>query len=208
MTRRPVSEEYRRQKNERILEKALELFCAQGLSKVKMDDVSHAMGMSKRTLYEIFSTKEDLIYECFRFGLERSIDSLKKRVSHDSNVMDILMEYLRMRIEQIHNINPCVLDEIDQYPRIKEYIMETREEHSKNFNAFIRRGQDEGFFLKNLNVGMINDFNHLVSETARACKIHHKYAPGEIFKCVIIMNIRGLCTQAGIARIDQILETL
>lgn len=208
MTRRPVSEEYRRQKNERILEKALELFCTEGLSKVKMDDVSRAMGMSKRTLYEMFSNKEELILECFRFSMEIRYAELKQRISDDSNVMDILTEFLRMRIEHMHNVNPCILDEIEQFPRIKEFFRQIQKNHSDHFISFLTRGQNEGFFMKNLNLDIIRDYNHFVSETVRAYKIHHKYSPNDILKCIIIMNLRGLCTPAGIARIDQILETL
>lgn len=208
MTRRPVSEEYKKQKNERILVKALELFCTEGLSKVKMDDVSRAMGMSKRTLYEMFSNKEELIFECFRFSMERRLAELRQRITDESNVMDILTEFLRMRIEHMRVINPCVLDEIEQFPRIKEYFLQIQKSHADNFIKFVTRGQDEGFFLKNLNLEIIRDYNHFVSQTVRAYKIHHKYSPNDILKCIIIMNLRGLCTQAGIERIDQILETL
>lgn len=208
MARRPVSDKYRQQMNQSILEKALEMFLTHGLNSVKMDDISHAMSMSKRTLYEVYSNKEELILESFRMGLEKSRAKLIASISADSNVMDILTEFLRMRVNHARRTNPCILDEIDQYPRVKEFFTGIQKVHSDNITSFLARGQEEGFFIKDLNLEIIREFNQCISQTVRAYKIHQKYAPDEILRCIIITNIRGLCTKAGIERIDHILATL
>ncbi|MFM8450341.1 MAG: TetR/AcrR family transcriptional regulator, partial [Haliscomenobacter sp.] len=46
---------------QQILEKAEGLFMRLGVKSVSMDDVARELGISKKTLYQYFPTKEDLI---------------------------------------------------------------------------------------------------------------------------------------------------
>lgn len=46
---------------ERTIEQSMRMFVAQGIRQVRMDDIAHQMGMSKRTLYELFSDKAELL---------------------------------------------------------------------------------------------------------------------------------------------------
>lgn len=49
---------------EKIVETALQMFNTRGCRGVTMDDIAQAMHMSKRTLYETFANKEELLAEC------------------------------------------------------------------------------------------------------------------------------------------------
>ena len=50
----------------RIVEKAVEQFTQNGIKSVTMDDIAAMLGISKRTLYEIFADKEALLEECIQ----------------------------------------------------------------------------------------------------------------------------------------------
>ena len=39
---------------ERIIEQAMHMFVSQGIKSVRMDDIAQQLGVSKRTLYELF----------------------------------------------------------------------------------------------------------------------------------------------------------
>lgn len=49
---------------ERIITAATEAFTSKGIKSITMDDIAAALGISKRTLYEVFSDKESLLKEC------------------------------------------------------------------------------------------------------------------------------------------------
>ena len=49
---------------DKILDTANSLFNERGVKAVKMDDISNSLSISKRTLYEIYDNKEDLLFEC------------------------------------------------------------------------------------------------------------------------------------------------
>ena len=46
---------------ERITEKAHELFMRYGVRSVSMDDIAAQLGMSKKTLYQYYTDKEELV---------------------------------------------------------------------------------------------------------------------------------------------------
>ena len=50
-----------------------------GIKSVRMDDVANVMGMSKRTLYEMFGDKEELLYESIIHHREKMHRALKER---------------------------------------------------------------------------------------------------------------------------------
>ena len=47
---------------ERIIDQAMHMFVSQGIKSVRMDDIAQQLGVSKRTLYELFGDKEGLLY--------------------------------------------------------------------------------------------------------------------------------------------------
>ena len=48
-------------RKERIIDQAMQMFVAQGIKAVRMDDIARQLGVSKRTLYEEFGDKEQLL---------------------------------------------------------------------------------------------------------------------------------------------------
>lgn len=68
---------YRENLKTRILETSMQLFKQKGIRAVKMDDIATEMGISKRTLYEIYSNKEDLLYECVKHDSEKMTNSCR-----------------------------------------------------------------------------------------------------------------------------------
>ena len=60
--------EYREQLKDRILKTAMQEFLTNGIKQVKMDDIARKLGISKRTLYEIYGNKEELLFEGIKDG--------------------------------------------------------------------------------------------------------------------------------------------
>lgn len=66
MYRESSQTNYRIELPEKILNIAMQEFLHRGIKSVKMDDIANLSGISKRTLYEIYSNKEELLLECVR----------------------------------------------------------------------------------------------------------------------------------------------
>ena len=64
---------------ERIIMTATEAFTLKGIKCITMDDIAAALGISKRTLYEVFADKESLLKECI----------LQKQAERDKYLQEI-----------------------------------------------------------------------------------------------------------------------
>lgn len=56
----------------RIIDQAMQMFVSQGIKSVRMDDIAQQLGVSKRTLYEMFGDKEGLLYLAMERYSERT----------------------------------------------------------------------------------------------------------------------------------------
>ena len=81
----------REEQKERILTYAIRNFSRNGIRNVKMDDIASALGMSKRTLYQLFKDKENLLIECFRYSQKRSATQYAELTKSTDNGADYIM---------------------------------------------------------------------------------------------------------------------
>jgi AcrR family transcriptional regulator len=77
-----------------IVDAALGLFATQGFDATSMDQVSEAAGVSRRTIYRYFATKDDLVFESPRKWLEVLNSTLATRGT-DEPTRDVLRRALR-----------------------------------------------------------------------------------------------------------------
>ena len=83
---------YRRALKGRILDAALKAFIERGVKAVRMDDVAQSLSISKRTLYEIYKDKEELLYQSILKFDQDSKRSMAAFVQQAPSVMDIIIE--------------------------------------------------------------------------------------------------------------------
>ena len=61
---------------QRIIEEASELFAKMGIKRLTMGDLAKHLGVSKRTIYENFKDKEELLIACIDNFIENSYKSV------------------------------------------------------------------------------------------------------------------------------------
>src|ERR1700712_2218612 len=97
---------------ERILEKSQELFAKYGIRSVSMDDIAAQLGMSKKTLYQYYDDKDELVKSVFSQILEEN----KKECEHcnkigDNAIHEVFISF-DMVEEMLSNMNPSVLHDL------------------------------------------------------------------------------------------------
>ena len=90
---------------EKIIETANTQFQTHGIKEVKMDDIAAALGISKRTLYQLFKDKEELLYESIRYGHKLSVDKAKQLIRNASDTMDVILSLYDLYLRQMKVIN-------------------------------------------------------------------------------------------------------
>lgn len=111
----------------RILEAAIEEINLKGL-KFTMSDLARKLGVSKRTLYEHFSSKEEIVATIVSWILEE-VAAKEEQISQDTTLatIDKLKAILAIMPQKSVVVNPRFLEELKRYhskewKRITEYL--------------------------------------------------------------------------------------
>ena len=200
--------EYREQLKGRILETAMHEFMTNGIRQVKMDDIANELKISKRTLYEIYSNKEELLLEVVRRDKQREKRRMDEIGRTGSNVINIIIEISRFRLEEFSQINPLFFEEIHKYPELLAYVRRLHDERETDVHAFIQRGIDEGFFLPNLNYDIVRTMTVALQNAIMNQYLYKKYDIKELAHVSILFFIRAYCTMKGVKLLDEELNSL
>lgn len=197
--------DYKLNLKERIPDVALQLFTERGINSVRMDDVAQTMGISKRTIYELYDKKEDLLFEVVVKHFKRRMDRMEQAVSHCSNVMEILLEVYHMKVSDFKETNPLFFTEMIRYPQVKKFLDEQNNLMRDNSYGFIQRGVEEGYFRADLNYQMAVLQFDAMGEYVMQKELYRQYSIEDIFRNLVFVSLRGLCTDKGIKAIDGML---
>jgi AcrR family transcriptional regulator len=195
---------YRQALRERIIEAAMTAFCQSGIRAVKMDDIAKTLGISKRTLYEIYEDKEEVLYHGVRLYDQNKQEHLLA-FAREHHVIDIIMEAYRVKAQDLKNISPLFFEDIPKYPKVAAYIKEQQEHGRQTFQLFMQRGVSEGFFRKEMNYEVISHLFDAVGKHIRNNELIKQFSLEELFVNMFLVAIRGFCTPRGIAAIDEAL---
>ena len=195
--------DYKLALRDRIVSSAMHAF-ANGIKATKMDDIATGLGISKRTLYELYETKEKLLYECIRnHDMEkgREMAAFADNPRHD--VVDIIVYLYRRSIREAAIVKPTFYEELSMYPQIVDYMESQRSRQREEFLRFIRRGIKEGYFRSDLNYDIILHIFEALGKHMRHEHLYEQYSFEELFFNMLFITLRGICTSKGIEKLDR-----
>lgn len=195
----------------RVLDQARDKFLREGFTSTSMDDIAGDLRMSKKTIYRLFPSKEDI--------LERVIDRImnfmyekRLRPVFESGLDPIAKIVVLLRtVAQITKlVSPRVLREISTgMPRLFARIDEFRRQKMlKHFPVIIADGIRGGYFIDRppeLMAGIA--INCIRSVTNPEFALAHGIRFSELLPLVVEMVIGGLLTDKGRAHFAE-LKTL
>lgn len=141
---------------ERIIETAVKAFAAQGIKSITMDDIATSLGISKRTLYEVFPDKETLLEECILRGQKEGDEYLKNVLATSENVLEVLLKCYQRSIEKFHATNKKFFEDIKKYPKAYKLMTKRHDQDSEETVNFFKEGVKQGIFRDDVNFAIIN----------------------------------------------------
>ncbi|MFC5625650.1 TetR/AcrR family transcriptional regulator [Algoriphagus winogradskyi] len=142
---------------EKILEIASEQFSQYGVRAITMEDIARLAGISKKTIYQEFKDKKELVMETFSLALKEDQESLNKILEQEDGVIEHLMFTSRMVRERLATLNPMVLLEIQKYfPEVWEMFNEFKQNVIvTDIVNVIEKGKTLGYFRPEINAKVL-----------------------------------------------------
>lgn len=114
---------YKQELKEKILTSSMHEFLIHGVKSVRMDDIANSLGISKRTLYEIYSNKEELLLEGVRLKEEEYDRHMTAySLNHSHTVIDIIIEFYKRQVSYLSSASPLFFTDLHKYGQVMDYL--------------------------------------------------------------------------------------
>lgn len=150
--------------NTEIIEKVWKLFHQYGIKSITMDDVSHELSISKKTLYELFSDKWNLVNQVVDRGIENQRRLITEAKKDSPNAIHEVFSVFKVYLQMVKGRFPSFEYDLKKYyPDIAARLNKIkRKEIIENTLSNLERGKNEGLYRENLNAEIISRFNFLI----------------------------------------------
>ena len=186
-----------------ILKTAMQAFVEKGIRAVKMDDIAESLAISKRTMYELYATKEELLYQGVKAARESRKEKLME-IAKGKDLMEILLKVYHIRVEEANATNPLFYDDLVKYPRVLRYLSREKKNSRESMIQFFERGVQEGYFRDDINYELAALLFDALGRYIQEERLYNKYSIKEIFRGMPLVLLRGLCTAKGIEKLQKI----
>ena len=185
---------------DRILHCAGEEFFRHGFSRVTVDEIAAKLGMSKKTVYKHFSSKDDLLREVTRFTINEMATRCAD-ILHDERIA--FVDKLRNMMTSV-GVNysklarPLIEDLQKHAPHIWKEIADFRTERiNKDFDALLQEGMEQGIFRQDIDRQLIL----LIYSNAVQTIINPEmlmnlpYTATQVFETIMKVMFEGILTE-------------
>jgi AcrR family transcriptional regulator len=139
---------------ERLLHRANLRFRSEGFTAVTVDELADDLGVSKKTFYKYFSTKEELLEAIVEQTLTGMWASFLAIMDRDAPFVERLDELMSLFGNLFRTLNPRLVRDIQRHAPAVWQRIETfrRERILTNFTAFLLEGKERGAIRPDVNI--------------------------------------------------------
>ena len=185
-----------------IIQNVGKLYLKFGIRSVTMDDVAREFGVSKKTLYQYFSDKADLVEQVINYYIENPAFNLNE--AGNGNAIDSFF-LLRAHIINVLKYfnNNIEFDLKKLYPQLYKKVHKVKRERIFSSTvANIQRGMDTGLFRSDLDVNLIAKLQvgRMLFTLNPDYEVftEREVLSIELFDKVMEYHIHAICTEKGI----------
>lgn len=125
-----------------------------------MDDIASQLGMSKKTLYQYYADKDELVNAVFTTVMEgNKVNCCEAEKRAENALHEVFLAFDRVQ-ELFANMNPSVLFDMEKYhPNTFKLFKEFQNGFLyRMISANIRRGIEEGLYREDVDVDIVSRF--------------------------------------------------
>lgn len=206
MTEHGKDASQRAELKERIITTATEAFTSNGIKCITMDDIATKLGISKRTLYEVFADKESLLKECI-LKVQTDRDRYLQEIYEQShNVLEVILAVFQKSIEVFHQTNKRFFEDIKKYPKIYEMMKDRRDSDSEKTMSFFLSGVEQGIFRADINFAIVNLLVREQFDVLMNTDVCNEYPFIEVYESIMFTYIRGISTEKGAQVLEDFIQ--
>lgn len=180
---------------------SIKLFTQQGIRKTSMDNIARSLSISKRTVYEVFRTKKELLKECIQTEVSHYINELNKKIERSYPLRSILI-INSLVYKQLKNISEIFLNEVIadrqlRYTAIRKYCIPLH----RIFSELVEKAKEHNLIKKDIatqNITAFLKYIFLFNIQKMSPAVTHN-----VFQHFLQTYLSAVCTPEGTMQIEK-----
>ena len=184
-----------------------------GVKSVRMDDVAQSLGMSKRTLYEMFGDKEELLFESIKYITEARPREILAEIEPCENSLELLFKCAHAMLTggAVSDIEKHLSMNLKKfYPEISDKVHRYHTEVAISaLQNILKQACEEGYIEPNIDIELMIRLLFSIMTTAvyeNSFAIPEEVTREEAYGALAVNFFRGISTHKGIDVIDDYLS--
>ncbi len=185
-----------------ILQAARDMFSEYGIRSVSIDDICKAVGISKKTLYQYFDNKAELVESLLMHEIEdvmKDVEGVKEQAANAIQAL-LLVSKTICRLS-MHKKPSAAFDLKKYYPDLHKKFVSIKRQHAfEGIRMNMERGIKEGYYREDLNIELVANIYVQKIEQMHELEFsgERKFTADKIFEVMFENHIRGISNSKGI----------
>ncbi len=142
---------------QKILSVSAEMFRQYGFKTITMDDIARRAGISKKTLYQHYVNKQEVVQAAINWYQCRVSDDCHEALSQSDNAVEAMVKLAELLTQMFKQVNPLAMLELQRFfPESHDLFRKTLFERDMiAIRDNILRGIEEGYYREGLNAELL-----------------------------------------------------
>jgi len=173
-----------------------------------MDNLASHLGISKRTIYEVFSDKDEMVTGVLRWMAERQKELLEKILNESENSIVVIFRMLEINRDYFQGMSQAFQADLKKFHH--DVLMKKNNKCEmpdfRNNQQIIERGIKEKLFRKEINSDIVNRCLYSLGRSIMDGELYpfEEFPRNEVMKNTFINYLRGISTIEGLALINKL----
>lgn len=186
---------------ERIAQKATQLFLGYGIRSISMDDIASHLGISKKTIYQYYSDKDELVDAVVANHIREIQGDCMDCTREAADAIEEIFITMDRIIEQFRNMNPMVLFDLEKFhfKAFQHFMAHKNQFMQKLIKDNIDWGIREELYRDDLDADIISKFRleSMMIAFNLALFPPAKYNIADVTRIILEHYVYGLATIKG-----------
>jgi TetR/AcrR family transcriptional regulator, cholesterol catabolism regulator len=193
---------------ERIIEGAAELFKTYGIKSVTMDSLANQFGISKRTIYEVFADKDELLTAVLTKMARQQKELIKRILDESENSIVAIFRILEINRDNFQTMSPAFQSDLRKYHH--DVLLQKSDNNEmpdyRNHQQVIEKGIEEGLFRSDINPDLANRCMYNLGRSIMDNDLYpfEMFSRLDVVRNIFINYVRGISTSKGLELINQL----
>lgn len=192
---------------DRLAEAIFPTIAEQGPSRTTMDYLARRLSMSKRTLYEIFGSKDEMVSVVMDYLHKKRENEIRQIAAKCDNMMEVMVNVMIFHQKTMSSISAAFFRDLDERYR---HLRPDYESHSQAFSSYMltatKLGVKQGVFRSDANYKVIIPLIRIQMESLKRME---EFFPADItivegYNAIVIGLLRSIATPKGMRILDKL----